>query len=353
MTQTQNIATARPEHTLLARIRALLPGLVLCLAAAGASYGVSLLLPGVSPLIIAIVLGVLLANVVRLPAAASDGIDFSAKKLLRAGIVFLGLQLVLTDILDLGAPMLVVVVCIVAGGLLGTVLLGRLLRVPSGLSLLIACGFSICGAAAVAGAAGVTDPDDEAEEDTITAVALVVIFGTLMIPLVPLLTNLLGLDSETAGMWAGGSIHEIAQVVAAGGIIGGGALTVAVIVKLARVLLLAPVVAILSIRERRLSRTAGKPSQQRSSSKLPPIVPLFIIGFIAMVLLRSFIPLPDFVLTTGRLLQTGLLAAAMFGLGCGVKIRNLIKVGLKPFALAALSTLLVATIAYYGVTLAG
>lgn len=353
MTQTQNIATARPEHTLLARIRALLPGLVLCLAAAGASYGVSLLLPGVSPLIIAIVLGVLLANVVRLPAAASDGIDFSAKKLLRTGIVFLGLQLVLTDILDLGAPMLVVVVCIVAGGLLGTVLLGRLLRVPSGLSLLIACGFSICGAAAVAGAAGVTDPDDEAEEDTITAVALVVIFGTLMIPLVPLLTNLLGLDSETAGMWAGGSIHEIAQVVAAGGIIGGGALTVAVIVKLARVLLLAPVVAILSIRERRLSRTAGEPSQQRSSSKLPPIVPLFIIGFIAMVLLRSFIPLPDFVLTTGRLLQTGLLAAAMFGLGCGVKIRNLTKVGLKPFALAALSTLLVATIAYCGVTLAG
>ena len=160
MTQTQNIATARPEHTLLARVRALLPGLVLCLAAAGASYGASLLLPGVSPLIIAIVLGVLLANVVRLPAAASDGIDFSAKKLLRAGIVFLGLQLVLTDILDLGAPMLVVVVCIVAGGLLGTVLLGRLLRVPSGLSLLIACGFSICGAAAVAGAAGVTDPDD-------------------------------------------------------------------------------------------------------------------------------------------------------------------------------------------------
>ena len=338
MTQTQNIATARPEHTLLARVRALLPGLVLCLAAAGASYGVSLLLPGVSPLIIAIVLGVLLANVVRLPAAASDGIDFSAKKLLRVGIVFLGLQLVLTDILDLGAPMLVVVVCIVAGGLLGTVLLGRLLRVPSGLSLLIACGFSICGAAAVAGAAGVTDPDDEAEEDTITAVALVVIFGTLMIALVPLLANLLGLGSETAGMWAGGSIHEIAQVVAAGGIIGGGALTV---------------VAILSIRERRLSRTAGEPSQQRSSSKLPPIVPLFIIGFIAMVLLRSFIPLPDFVLTTGGLLQTGLLAAAMFGLGCGVKIRNLIKVGLKPFALAALSTLLVATIAYCGVTLAG
>ncbi|GAA3799580.1 YeiH family protein [Micrococcus endophyticus] len=353
MTHDQDVTIVRPEHTLLARVGTLLPGLVLCLGAAGVSYGVSLLLPGVSPLIIAIVLGVLVANVFRLPAAASAGIDFSAKKLLRAGIVFLGLQLVLTDILDLGAPMLVVVVCIVAGGLLGTVVLGRLLRVPSGLSLLIACGFSICGAAAVAAAAGVTDPDDEAEEDTITAVALVVIFGTLMIPLVPLITNLLGMGSETAGMWAGGSIHEIAQVVAAGGIIGGGALTVAVIVKLARVLLLAPVVATLSVRQRRLSRMAGESGQQRSSSKLPPIVPLFIIGFIAMVLLRSFVPLPSVVLTTGGLLQTGLLAAAMFGLGCGVKIRNLVKVGLKPFALAALSTILVAIIAYVGVTLAG
>lgn len=164
MTHDQDVTIVRPEHTLLARVGTLLPGLVLCLGAAGVSYGVSLLLPGVSPLIIAIVLGVLVANVFRLPAAASAGIDFSAKKLLRAGIVFLGLQLVLTDILDLGAPMLVVVVCIVAGGLLGTVVLGRLLRVPSGLSLLIACGFSICGAAAVAAAAGVTDPDDEAEK---------------------------------------------------------------------------------------------------------------------------------------------------------------------------------------------
>ena len=159
----------------------MLPGCVLCLAAAGIGYGINLFLPGVSALIIAIVLGVLLTNVVHLPDALSPGIDFSAKKLLRAGIILLGLKLSLTSIINLGVPMLLVVACIVTGGMLGTVLLGRLLRVPPNLSLLIACGFSICGAAAVAGAAGVTDPDDEAEEDTITAVALVVIFRTLMI----------------------------------------------------------------------------------------------------------------------------------------------------------------------------
>ena len=135
--------------------------------------------------------------------------------------MLLGLQLALTDIVDLGAALLVVVVCIVVGGMLGTILLGRLLRVPSGLTLLIACSFSICGAAAVAAAAGVTDPDDESEQDTITAVALVVLFGTLMIPLIPLAAQLFGMGQEQAGMWAGGSIHEIAQVVAAGGVIGG------------------------------------------------------------------------------------------------------------------------------------
>ena len=352
MTDLQHEARTRPTHAFLVYLRSLLPGLGTCALAAGISYGVNALLPGVSPLIVAIVLGVLAANLLRMPTAVTAGIDFSAKKLLRAGIVFLGLQLVLTDILDLGAPILLVVVCIVTGGLCGTVVLGRLLRVRPSLALLIGCGFSICGAAAVAGAAGVTDPDDEAEEDTITAVALVVIFGTLMIPLVPLTANLLGFDTEAAGMWAGGSIHEIAQVVAAGGIIGAGALTVAVIVKLARVLLLAPVVAVLSIRQRRLQRANPTPTSQTSSRKLPPIVPAFIIGVILMVLLRSFLPLPEFVLTTGSLLQTGLLSAAMFGLGCGVKIRNLAQVGFKPFALAALSTLLVATIAWAGISFA-
>ncbi len=347
----QQPAQPSPADQAPTGMKRLVPGLGVCLAAAGAAYGINLLLPGISPLIIAIVAGMFVTNVLRLPEITSPGVDFSAKKLLRAGIIFLGLQLSLTNIAGLGAPMLLVVVCIVAGGLLGTLLLGRLLRVPPNLSLLVACGFSICGAAAVAGAAGVTDPDDRAEEDTITAVALVVIFGTSMILLVPLLVSLFGLDVVTAGKWAGGSTHEIAQVVAIGGVIGGGALAVAVVVKLARVLLLAPVIAVLSIRQRHLQRATDAPGQQTSRSKLPPIVPPFILGFLAMVLLRSFIPLPKTVLDAGSALQTVLLAAAMFALGCGVRIRSLLKVGIRPFGLAALSTLLVAAIAFLGILL--
>ena len=168
----------------------------------------------------------------------------------------------------------------------------------------------------MAGAAGVTDPDDEAEEDTITAVALVVIFGTLMIPPRAARGGPARPGCRGRRKWAGGSTHEIAQVVAIGGVIGGGALAVAVVVKLARVLLLAPVIAVLSFRQRRLQRS-DMPGRQASRTKLPPIVPPFILGFLAMVLLRSFVALPGAVLGAGETLQTLLLAAAMFGWGAG------------------------------------
>lgn len=326
-------------------IRTYSPGLAVCLVAVAIAMTVNHFFTGLSPLIVAIVLGILTTNLVRLPEATSPGITFAAKKLLRLGIVFLGLQLVLGDIVSLGAPMLIVIICIVAGGIFGTILLGKLLRMRPGQTILIACGFSICGAAAVAGIEGVTDSD---EEDVVTAVALVVIFGTVMIPLVPLIGGALGLSAELSGLWAGGSIHEIAQVVAAGGVIGGGALAVAVIVKLARVLMLAPVVAVLSIMQRRQRSS----SDEAGAGARPPIVPLFIIGFLALVVLRSTVDLPSVVLSTGHFIQTALLAAAMFGLGCGVKIRNLLKVGLRPFVLASASTVLVAAIALGGILLA-
>lgn len=328
-------------HKATGIIRPYLPGLLLCAAAVVISMGINKLLPGVSALIVAIVLGITLTNVIRLPESTMPGITFASKKLLRLGIVFLGLQLVLSDIISLGAPMLLVIVCIVGGGIFSTLLIGRLMKMRAAQVLLIACGFSICGAAAVAGVEGVTDSD---EEDVVTAVALVVIFGTLMIPAVPFLGQVLGMSPELNGMWVGASIHEIAQVVAAGGIVGGGALAAAVIAKLARILMLAPVVAVLSVRQRRRGNL-------NPEAKRPPIVPLFIIGFLAMILIRSFCNLPQGVIDAGSMIQTALLSAAMFGLGCGVKIRNLMNVGVRPFILAAISTLIVAGIAYAGIIL--
>ena len=343
-------ATSQADTSDLASLRRVAPGVGLALLAALLAFAAGWLITGVSPLLVAIVLGILLANTTGVPAWARPGIEVSAKRLLRAGIVLLGLQLVLGDILALGAPVLLVVLAVVAGGLATAVWAGRLLRVPPTLALLIGCGFSICGAAAVAAAAGVTEDDEDTAEHAATAIALVVIFGTLMIPLVPLCAAALDLAPATAGLWAGASVHEVAQVVAAGGIIGGGALTVAVLVKLARVLLLAPVIAGIGLHRRRALEQTGRSGP--TGTTLPPVVPPFVLGFLAMVALRSTLDLPDAALDLAATAQTALLAAAMFALGCGVRAADLRKGGLAPFALAAITTAVVAGIALTGVTLA-
>ncbi len=238
-------------------VAALVPGVALC-ALGGATVALiaGQFTSAVSPLLIAIVAGAVLANTVSLPAKFQPGLAFSAKRLLRVGIALLGLQLMFSDIVGLGWGVIAVVVAIVFLGIAGTMYAGKLLGLSWSQRILIACGFSICGAAAVAAADGVVNAR---EEELLTAVALVVIFGTLMIPTIPLLANAFGMNEVGAGLWAGGSIHEVAQVVAAGSALGATALGVATVVKLARVLMLAPVMAFLSIRQRRMvDSTAAK-----------------------------------------------------------------------------------------------
>ncbi|GFG50964.1 membrane protein [Mycolicibacterium agri] len=313
---------------------------------AGATAAVLLLgrlLPMISPLLIAIVAGAVMANAWAVPERMKPGLTFSAKKLLRVGVALLGLQLVLGDVLALGAGMIAVVVAVVALGIAGTMFAGRLLGLGWAQRFLIACGFSICGAAAVAAVDGVVDAE---EEEVLTAVALVVVFGTAMIGVVPVLASVAGLRDVQAGMWAGGSIHEVAQVVAAGGAIGGGALAVAVVVKLARVIMLAPVIAVVSARQRRLSRHADNVSR-------PPLIPLFVVAFLACTALRTTGVLPENVLVTAHFTQTALLTAAMFALGAGVNIAALRRVGPRPLVLALVSTTWVATVALAGVLLLG
>jgi len=208
--------------------------------------------------------------------------------------------------------------------------------------LLIACGFSICGAAAVAAVDGAVDAE---EEDVASAIGLVVVFGTAMIGVAPALLGLMGLTHRQQGLIAGGSIHEVAQVVAAGGIIGGGALAPAVIVKLARVLMLAPVIMVIGLVRRR----GAAPVE----GTRPPLLPLFVVGFIAAALARTLLPLGTNVLEGGKVLQTVLLSAAMFALGCGVRISMLKKVGGRPVVLGALSTVWVFAVGATGVLLIG
>lgn len=320
----------------------LLPGILGCAVAGALAMFGPHLIPTVGPLLWAILLGAILTNIVTLPDVMQPGIGFVGKKVLRAGIVLLGLQLSLGDILGLGWVMLLAVVAIVGIGMATGILAGRALGLSTKQSLLIASGFSICGAAAVAGADGVLNAK---EEETATAIGLVVLFGSLMIPIVPLITSAAGLEPHAAALFAGGSIHEVAQVVAAAGIIGGGALGTAVLVKLARVVMLAPVMAGLSLWARRSGVGDG-------SGKRPPIVPLFVVGFLVMMVVATLKIVPAEWLPTIKWIQTYLLACAMFALGLGVKIKKLIQVGPKPLVLGIINTVVVGLVAWGGMLLA-
>lgn len=333
-------AQARPP--LPNRVRSLLPGLALCLAGASLSIGVGYLVPAVSSLLVAILLGAVLANVAPVPPVVQPGVAFSIKTLLQIGIALLGLQVLLSDILGLGWQMIAVVIAIVVLGISGTMLVGNWLGLSWAQRVLIACGFSVCGTTAVAAVDGVIKAE---EEEVLTALALTVIFGTLMIPAIPLFSVALGLSDTEAGLWAGGAVHNVAQVVPAGGAIGATALSVAVVVKLARVLMLAPIIAGLSIRQRKVSGT-------NSDTKRPPLVPLFIIAFVGLVVLRSTGILPETALEFAEIVQTILLSTAMFALGLGVRIVLIKRVGVRPFMLATISTLWVSGIALVGILLA-
>lgn len=358
------------------RIAQLLPGLGLAGLATAIAWTLSLLSPVLSPLLLAIVAGIILGNVApNLPDTFTPGLDFAAKPLLRLGIVALGAQVVFGDILALGWPVIVLAAVIVAAGIASSIALAPAFRVERELGVLIGAGFGICGAAAIA---GVESTLKAKKEDVAAAIGLVVLFGTAMIALIPAASAWFGLEPETAGLWAGATTHEVAQVVAIGGIIGPAALQVAVLVKLSRVIMLAPTVAVLSILMRRSeNRThaevsawsqgnagsqpnagfqpidgsqlndgkATVPSAPASTSARsghrPPIVPLFILGFLAMAALRTFGLLPEPAVAGVGWVQTMCLSMAMFALGRGVQWRALKNLGAGPLGLAAITTLIV------------
>jgi uncharacterized integral membrane protein (TIGR00698 family) len=319
------------------------PGLALALAGSAVAVLGHVLVPALSPTLLGIplgmVVGLALPSAGRLAPAVRPGLRVASRRVLRFGVALLGLQLVLGDIVGLGWPVLLVIVAVVGVGILATLGMARLLGVPAETGLLVACGFSICGAAAVAGVEGVRESRDE---DVATVVSLVVVCGSVAMLVVPLLASVLGLGPVAAGAWSGASIHEVGQVVVAGGLIGGAAVQVAVVVKLGRVLLLAPVLAVLSYRTRRTA-AAGR----------PPLVPPFVLAFLALVALRSLVPLPGAVLGLAGLVQAGAFAAAMFALGCGVDPSVLRRTGRPVLLLAGAATVLVTTLGLPAAYLAG
>ncbi|WP_258066530.1 YeiH family protein [Rathayibacter sp. AY2B7] len=325
-------------------IRRLGPGVAACAVTAVIAALLHATVPAVPMLTAAVALGILVAQLPAarplLSGALAPGLKFSSRSLMRTGIVLLGLKLSLIDIAALGWGAILVVVGIVLATFGLTWALGRALRLPGQEPLLLAAGFSICGASAIGAMAGATRAK---EQEQATPVALVTLCGTLAIAVLPALQQPLGLSDVQFGHWVGASVHDVGQVVATAQVAGASALAVAVVVKLTRVVMLAPMVAVAAAVTRRGGGTGGT---------RPAIVPLFVVGFLAAVLLRTLLPLPEGLLAAADTAQTWLLAAALFALGSAVRVRALVTTGWRALLVALVSWAAIAAMGLAAVQLA-
>ncbi len=314
------------------------PGLVLVVLGTALATMAAGPFASVSKLTAAVAIGALIGNSALATPAAAPGLAFAAKKLLRVGVVLLGLRLSLSDISELGPRGLGVVVVTVAVTFFGTQWIGRKLGLSRDLSLLVATGYSICGASAIAAVEGATEAE---EEEVAAAIGLVTLFGSLAILILPLLSGSLGLTDEGFGAWAGASVHDVAQVVATASTAGAPVVAIAIVVKLTRVVLLAPIVAGVNI-HRRNERTD-------LDGKRPPVLPLFVALFLGAVALRSTGWLSADVVATAKDVEGWMLTAALVGLGAGVRVDRLRRLGHQPLVLGAIAWLMVAGVSYIGV----
>ena len=321
------------------------PGIALTLLITSVGFAIHERFDTVSPLVASLAIGVALGNLGAVPVICAAGVKFSAKKILRLGIVLLGSQLAVSQVVELGGAELAVVIVVVTVTFLGTMWLGPRLGVSRPLSLLVATGFSICGASAVAAMEGVAEAD---EEEVTYAIALVTLCGSLAIILLPALRNVVGLESaEMFGAWVGASVHDVAQVIATSSTGGDAAVHSATVVKLSRVVLLAPLVAMVSV----WLRTPRTGLTSKSTTSKVTVVPIFVLGFIAMILVRTTGVLSNDMLSALKTVEQWCLASALVGLGAEVRLTKLLRVGGRPLALAGISWGAIATLSLVGVHL--
>lgn len=284
-----------------------------------------------SPLIVGIVLGILYANSLRnhLPQTWVPGITFCTKFVLRAGIILYGFRLTYQQVMQIGLPAIVIDTIIVLFTIIIGVIVGRMLKMDRDISLLTSTGSAICGAAAVLGAEPIVRSEPH---KTAVAVSTVVIFGTMSMFLYPVLyrSGVFDLTPEQMGLYTGATLHEVAHVAGAGNAMGEAISDPAVIVKMIRVLLLAPALLVMSIVLARIpAKSAGTTECRRRVT-----IPWFAVGFVVVIAFNSLNLLPREAVDAINTFDTFLLTMAMTALGAETSIDKFKKAGSRPFVLA-------------------
>ncbi len=328
----------------VAKLWKLAPGLVVCLIIAVASVwlrnasGIAAL----NPVVIALLVGLAWRSAKGRQPVLDAGLSFSIRPLLRFAIVILGLQVTATEVLALGPGALMLALVVVGVTVPAAIWLGRLLGVQPGLAALLGMGTGICGASAIVATNQVVRAKDE---DVTYALAVITLCGTVGLVLLPLLAEPLGMSALAYGLWAGASLHEVVQAVGAAAAGGPEAAQSGTVMKLARVMLLAPAIMALGWWVARGAAAGGGTAKVQ--------VPWFAVWFLVMVAVVSTGLVPGIAIEASRFLVPLLMAASVAALGLSTDLKALRARGWAPLALGIVLSLLIAAIAFVGVKLIG
>jgi len=303
---------------------------------------------GLSSLMLAILLGMVLGNTIypKFTERLNGGACFAKGQILRLAIMFYGFKLTMTQVASVGMPAIATDALVLTSTFLLTYWLGtRWLKVDKETVILIGSGASICGAAAVIAAEPVVNA--QAHKVTI-AVATVVVFGTIAMLLYPFLYHLgwlqPWLSAQQYGMYTGSTVHEVAQVVVAGNAINTEIGDTAVVTKMIRVMMLAPFLLVLSFaltKDRTVDNaiTEDKSNKNETTSFVTRVkqvkVPWFAFIFIGIVLIHTWVPMPESIVRSMVMLDDVLLTMAMFALGLTTHLSAIKQAGVKPLVLGA------------------
>ncbi len=285
----------------------------------------------IEALVLALLIGVVVRNVIPRPAPFTPGATLASKQILELGVGFLGASVDFRQVLAAGPAVLVLVLVGVFGGLGVNFLIGRGLRLPVKLALLVAVGNAICGNSAIAAVAPVIRAE---KKDVASAIALTAVLGVCLVLALPLLIPLFALNHYQYGVLAGMSVYAVPQVVAAAFPVSQLSGQVATLVKLTRVLLLGPVVVLFAI----LFRGEGGGAKRGIGAYVPWFVALFLV----LAALRSIGLLPVAIAEPLREISRWLTILAMAGLGFGVELTTVRQVGVRVGA-AVIASLLFMT----------
>lgn len=345
------IPTAQPARrglqAVAGAVARLVPGITLCVMVSAAAAWLQLAEKSLfgqawlESLVLAILLGTAVRTAWAPGARWLPGIQFSAKMLLEIAVMLLGASISAQIVATAGLGLLVGIIVVVAVAIGFSYGVARLFGLPQRMSILIACGNSICGNSAIAAVAPVIGADSR---DVATAIAFTAVLGVGVVIGLPFLAGLLHLSNLTFGVFAGLTVYAVPQVLAATAPVSALSVQVGTLVKLIRVLTLGPVCLILSFLCGKLEDAPGT-ARKGATPSLHRLVPWFILGFLALATLRSAGLFPEPLLAPSADLATVLTIVSMAALGLGVDVRVVAKAGPRVTGVVTLSLLLLGVVA--------